>query len=264
MSAATEPVSAPAPKGETPEKKSCTTCGLGIPFAAIWCKECKAPQKADECRVCGAVIPRYAKVCNTCKSYQDWRRRIPGDQVALALLVAILSLLSTLLPQVIKFVNLRSRTSGFYLSSDIDEPASKSKERSVMSIRLTNEGGRPARVEHVRIDFGTKELAQIRDFPILNRGNMVVPAGDKSDLKVFVHGLSNTPTTKLDIEKLATALCTAKTTIYVTVRERSRLFGTLEPEKEIDPIEVPKNAARDWVLERVPATGTGFKKENCP
>jgi ribosomal protein L40E len=248
----------------TPQKKSCNTCGLDIPLSAVWCKECRAPQKAETCRICGAVIPEHAKVCNTCKSYQDWRHRIPGDQVALALIVAILSLLGTLLPQVIKFANLRSRTAGFFLSTEIDEPASKSKERSVMTVRLTNQGGRPSQVESARIDFGTSGLAAIEDFPVLNRGSMTVPAEDKSDLKLFVHEFKSPPVTKAEIEKLASALCSAKTVVHIKVRERSRLFGTLEPERDIEPVKLPTNAARDWILERVTITGSGFVKEDCP
>jgi RNA polymerase subunit RPABC4/transcription elongation factor Spt4 len=49
-----------------------------------------------KCPDCQQVVPDGAKVCLSCKAYQDWRRFVPIGQTNLALIVAALSILTTL------------------------------------------------------------------------------------------------------------------------------------------------------------------------
>jgi hypothetical protein len=49
-----------------------------------------------KCPDCQQVVPNGARVCLSCKAYQDWRRYVPIGQTNLALIVAALSILTTL------------------------------------------------------------------------------------------------------------------------------------------------------------------------
>jgi len=250
MSTAIEPAGGASPTAVPPPKKTkpCKGCGNDIPIAATLCKDCKTPQDEKPCRSCGTPISAGATVCNACKGFQDWRRRIPGDQVVLALLVALLSVLSTLLPQVVKFLNLPSRTTGFFIDSAYHP---FSKDHSMLTVRLMNEGGRPSQVEGARIDFGVQGLEPVRELEIVDRRGLVVPPHDKSDIQFFVYDLQHPPATQGEVDRVTNALCTATTNIYVSVRERSRVFGTMQPAGELDPIQIPARVARDWVVERL-------------
>lgn len=261
MSAVIEPGGSAVPKAvpPAPETKVCKGCGNGIPIAATLCKDCKTPQYEKPCRTCGALIPLSATVCNACKGFQDWRRRVPGDQVVLALLVALLSVLSTLLPQLMKFINLPSRTTGFFVESALP---SFSQDHSMLTVRLMNEGGRPSEVESARIDFGVQGLEPVPELEIVDRRRMIVPPRGKSDVNFFIYDLPHSPATQKDVDRVANLLCTATVNIYVSVRERSRVFGTRQPAKEIDAIQIPARIAHDWVVERL-TTPSPTTKE-CP
>ncbi|HEX6160093.1 MAG TPA: hypothetical protein VF111_08005 [Thermoanaerobaculia bacterium] len=214
-------------------------------------------------------MPLKALVCGSCKGYQDWRRRIPGDQITLALMVAIFSLVGSLVPLLIEFINLPSQTSGFFLGMAFD-PLTKSDERSVLTVRLTNEGGRAALATGGRIAFDLPELASI-DLEIVNRNGSVVPPEGSTDVNLFVHGLKlampaaerTQEELNSDKEKLAQRLCTATAHLFVGIRERTRIAGTLLPAQELEPIPVPIFTARTWVLERVVGV-LDPEKEICP
>jgi hypothetical protein len=49
-----------------------------------------------KCNECRQPVPNGAKICPSCRSYLDWRRYIAVGQTNLALLVAILSVLTTM------------------------------------------------------------------------------------------------------------------------------------------------------------------------
>jgi hypothetical protein len=254
----TSPGDAVSTEVPPPCVKECDVCGSEIAISARWCKECEAPQKGHACRNCGAVIPIGATVCKSCDAFQDWRRSIPGDQVTLALLVAVFTALGALAPYVIKFINLPSKTSGLMLKMD---PNPDVTGRSFMVVRLTNDGGRPAKVERARIEIPIGDSKRSIDFDIKNRESMVVAAGSTSDVNLFATEIPDAPSGLKEVQALAAALCKAKVNIYVGMRERSRVFGTLMPEKEIEAIEVPSTTARDWVFERIIVDG--FEKRDC-
>lgn len=60
------------------------------------------PSEADvadvTCRQCRCEIPAGAKLCSHCSSYQDWRGYLPISSTVLALLVALISVVSATLP----------------------------------------------------------------------------------------------------------------------------------------------------------------------
>lgn len=53
------------------------------------------------CRQCRRGMPAGAKLCSHCSSYQDWRGYLPISSTVLALLVALISVVSATLPAAI-------------------------------------------------------------------------------------------------------------------------------------------------------------------
>ncbi|MBZ9683240.1 hypothetical protein LB531_21520 [Mesorhizobium sp. CO1-1-2] len=63
-------------------------------------------QRMMNCEQCRLAIPEGASVCTHCQSYQDWRRWFSVSSTVLALLTALISVLSFAVPS---FVNLLHR-----------------------------------------------------------------------------------------------------------------------------------------------------------
>jgi hypothetical protein len=245
----------------------CVVCGEQIADTAARCKHCKASQTSLACRLCGAFLAKGARYCNECKTYQGWRSAIPGNALVLSLIASVLSLIGLLAPQVLKFLDLRSKTSGYFLDTRIDKPASGSEDDSVILVTVTNEGLRPARVEHASLNFGTPRILDA-DLEILNRDALVIPPKDSRDLKLYADALLIVGWPAADAKKavldqakadLGKALCEAKVTLSVTVVERNRL-GNLEPERDIGPLPFVRGTARKWVFERIGGDDPG----DCP
>jgi predicted nucleic acid-binding Zn ribbon protein len=246
--------------------KLCRICGKDIPASAIKCTECDSPLYGLNCVVCGAPMPTKATRCSQCDGFQDWRRRIPGDQVTLALLVSILSITGLLAPQVLHFINLRSRTSGFFL--DVDQV--KADRRHFITVRLTNEGGRSAQVEMAHIDFRrTHGISRVKgtDLDIANRSAMIVPATATVDLKLYTDDLTfvgepSGPAEANDAynKDVAKELCSTDVLLTINVRERDR-FNRLGKPNSVT-MAMTRDAAESWVLER--ATGKIPEDTSCP
>lgn len=254
------PLSGPAAVLHT---RLCLACGMDIPSAATRCKTCKAPQQAKPCRVCGAYIDRQARFCVDCKSYQDFRRSIPANALVLSLVASILSLTGLLAPQFLKFLDLRSKTSGFYLETRIDGAASGSDQDSVIFVTIENDGLRPASVERASLDLGTPRIS-VTELEILNREAMTIPPRSSRQLKLFAESLAitdwpaNEPREVMMAAKakLGQDLCTANPTLSVFVVEHGRL-GNREQARNIGPLPFVKRAARKWVFERAEGDDPG-------
>jgi predicted nucleic acid-binding Zn ribbon protein len=256
-----EPYSGPAAVPPSSSLKPCDVCGKDIQRSALKCTECESAQGGTDCLICGARIPRHALRCSQCDSFQDWRRHIPGNQVTLALLVSILSVLSTLSPQILRFINLRSETAGFFLDVEKQNP-NTSTARHYIRVRLRNEGGRPAQVEKATasIEFRRKQKdspsrVKSTELDIINRGAMIIPASSVSDLLLYVDDLTfdgapNNPAKNDDYKAgISKELCSTNAFVVVNIRERSR-FNSLGAAKPVE-MEMTKSAAQSWVQERL-------------
>lgn len=81
----------------------------------------KPPQTEKPCQVCREPIPYDAGFCNNCKSYQDWRRYIPGSQVPLALLTALIAIITPAITAVSWLRHYQSNTSAVFVSAGPDK-----------------------------------------------------------------------------------------------------------------------------------------------
>jgi predicted nucleic acid-binding Zn ribbon protein len=258
----------------TPEKP-CPICGKQIPNSAIKCILCDSPLGGPACVTCGAPIPLKAKRCWQCDSFQDWRKRIPGDNVTLALLLSILSIIGILAPEILHFINLRSRTSGFFL--DADHENKKYAGQHFITVRLTNDGGRSAQVEEdrgaARIDFKRTVSDRSRvlgaDLDIVNRGAMIIRAGRTVDLALNADNLTfvgapadDAPSIQKDNyrHQIAQDLCTTDAVLTINIRGRDR-FNRLEKARPVT-MAMTRDKMNAWVLERTIGNPQG--EINCP
>lgn len=189
--------------------------------------------------------------------------------MTLALTTSVLSLIGLLAPQALKFVNLHSRTSGFF--RDVD--SKQREDRHLITVTLTNEGGRSAEVQSARIDFkrsdGRPSSLASADLDIQNRSAMIVRPSATVDLALWAENVmaAGTPpvtaasSVKDDFKlKLAEELCNTDAVVNITVRERSR-FNILEPPTPI-PMPLTRDGLQVWVLERT--TGKPPINVGCP
>src|SRR5215831_17577779 len=79
------------------------------------------PETLSRCSSCQEPIHPKAKLCKTCKSYQDWRRHFSFSVVVLSLLVALISVISAVGPQIISWLpplGSQLEVKQFYYSTD--------------------------------------------------------------------------------------------------------------------------------------------------
>jgi hypothetical protein len=62
-------------------------------------------QEMAHCQQCRLAIPDTAQICTHCQSYQDWRRWFSVSSTVLALLTALISVLSFALPNFIQLLH---------------------------------------------------------------------------------------------------------------------------------------------------------------
>ena len=135
-----------------------------------------------KCRDCQQVVPNGAKVCLSCKAYQDWRRYLPIGQTNLALIVAALSILTTLLSVVlplmhpsdadlkIMFVSEYASNASFFVRNNGRSGGSIAVTHFVFIFEIPN--GRqgtqlPLRCEPVLIRAGTEDRVSATTSPDL-------------------------------------------------------------------------------------------------
>src|SRR5436853_1393453 len=73
------------------------------------------------CVECRQSVPAGARICPSCKSYQDWRRFVAIGQTNLALVLAILSVLTTLTALGVPLFQARGLDVGIVYESMSDE-----------------------------------------------------------------------------------------------------------------------------------------------
>jgi RNA polymerase subunit RPABC4/transcription elongation factor Spt4 len=78
-----------------------------------------ANRRNPKCRQCRHPIPISAKICSTCKSYQDWRGSLPITSTALAVLTAMISVVSLAVPSFINAFH-RPRSNAYLTMPSFD------------------------------------------------------------------------------------------------------------------------------------------------
>jgi hypothetical protein len=225
------------------DTRRCSVCREPVPSEAWQCNACKSLQSLlyKDCKVCRARIPEDAGRCNTCTSLQDWRRHLPFSQTVLALLVALLAVLSTALPHILNLFNRHSDTSFVVIASS----------RQNIALSIANTGRSASVLQRFDLEFGSLPLAPVAlrvDPKDREQGNTYVAPGKTTMLRLFADGITRTGGhTKDQIGRLLTSA--ALVTVTVSIKE-SGDPGT-GPWTEVTQ-KVPASFVREFVLEAIP------------
>jgi hypothetical protein len=164
-------------------------------------------------------MPEAVRRCRECKAFQDVRRFIPGSEVVLALLVALISVLSAAVPLAYRAWNYRSDTTVYLLGAADSEKAGG----PVVMVAVTNDGLRPAVVqEAIKLSWETPPIPLMTStLRILNPQSRIVLPGQTSVLELTGAGVGvigkPTPT---DVEQ---ALLTGNAIVTLGIDQTSRL-----------------------------------------
>jgi hypothetical protein len=182
----------------------CLLCRDDIQDGATICKTCKSPQQYKLCRVCRRAIPKTAKYCNECKSYQArWLRHLPASQPTLALLVALVTVISPAVTAVLWFRNYDSHTSPI-----LSGPPNNNR----FPVTLWNTGGQPSGVSRCWIEYQPDNV----ETPLTVMNNSVIAAHGQTTIQLVVPDPTVRPSEK------------ATARLWIQVQESNRMGDPIE------------------------------------
>jgi predicted nucleic acid-binding Zn ribbon protein len=134
------------------------------------------------CRVCANAIPTQASYCTHCQSYQNWRRHLQFGQTTLSLLVALVAVLSTLVPSAMQLIN---RPNSRLIASGLSSNAGQ------LNLTFSNLGDRAGVIDGVVLSYEpatpqTSRSGQLSPVVFEAPENPVVAAGEVRKLAMSV------------------------------------------------------------------------------
>jgi hypothetical protein len=230
----------------------CRNCGQGVPRDARRCNGCKAFLTGPECWSCGAPVPMKAR-CGVCNSVQGAIRRwFPDSQIALALLVSLISVLGATLPRIAGAWSYGSETRVRLIGTEKVKQQENGIEVETNAIRIaaSNSGtGYAAVVRKAEISFDAALEIEPAELDVANPEDTLVLAEKTSIVKwVRGEGLSRARKSKTRDEILR-LLPEKNVTVTVWVEE-TRPFRKPRLEKRTD--SVPGAQLYDFINEHTP------------
>jgi hypothetical protein len=189
------------------------------------------------CTQCRAIIPSDARICNECKSFQDWRGYLSVSSTMLALLVALVSVVTTAAPVIVRELTpLRSHVVAGSPVWNITENVSQ------LSVIVTNVGTLPAALSQGVIDSANVSDSVRIESALVNPADSYLPsgAGKMTTFNLSVYG------SPADSIKSAHALEIAEPVEEHRRRDLYTAFLELiviqsDNEKEIVPVSLSNN-----------------------
>jgi hypothetical protein len=124
-----------------------------------------------QCRICKSEMNQGAVFCLHCKSYQNWRRYLNLSSSVLALLVALVSVLSATLPQIIQSLEQQNSI----LQCSLVE-----SDNAAFIVLVVNQGNRRAVISKTTLLLDTNEAFRLA----INDSSRIVAAGEVRDLVI--------------------------------------------------------------------------------
>jgi len=160
----------------------CGACGLTMPRDAKICPSCKELREGVSCKDCGTTIDPGARRCSECESWQSgWRRLISGSEVALALILSIISVVAALARPVLDYISNRSNTYIRVVGDYSLKLPDATLPEETIQVLVTNTGQRDSVIKSAKIAFdppidatGTVEL--------MNSGDIVIEPGKHNNI----------------------------------------------------------------------------------
>lgn len=191
----------------TANHRLCTMCGNFLQYDAMVCDSCKTPQFKKQCVSCGYFIPFRAVQCKECKSYQGWRKHFGLSTTVLALLVALISVLTPLLRAAIEFATRHSETSIAFQGETIDE----------IRISAMNTGRSPSLLRSYQLVSGDHDVLQDARLELVaespERPANVVPPNAGITVRLRVNGMTTSLSPAELREKLNALVMTVQTEV---------------------------------------------------
>jgi hypothetical protein len=237
--------SGPTPVPPPVNTKACVICAARIHIDAMKCTTCDCWQVGKACLVCGTWIAKSAARCGECKSFQNWRRVIPGNEVVLALLVSLFSVLSTAIPAILYVLRLPSNTTAIVLDPEFDRNIAQTKR--VLIVRAFNGGGSSSIVRGAKLDLSKVRAATV-ELANQTPRQSEVPAFKQTDVKFFAQVIR--PAAGATAGTVAHLLCSQPVSLLLYVDEQTR-FGRFVPRTEPLRVSVAGRRIRPWVLDKM-------------
>lgn len=133
-----------------------------------------SPPDSTICRTCREEIKPGARKCVRCDSYQDWRRFLSMSSSVLALLIALISVLTVAVPIIVVAVHPNK--------SDLVVAVQDVSSARTFRLFVSNQGNRPAALGRARFVGTTHSLGNAAGrftFPLnlVGGSSQIVPAG---------------------------------------------------------------------------------------
>jgi hypothetical protein len=138
-----------------------------------------------ECRECAEWIPEKASLCSTCKSYQNWKRFISLPTTSIALLTALISVLTVSIPQLVDYLR------GGYSTTAVSYDGIIAGKFPMFTI--SNGGNRPSTIEPPKFGFvwPDKQIWYELNFGTNNEiGELSIPPSQTKQLVVSMSDVS--------------------------------------------------------------------------
>ena len=146
----------------------------------------RTPAATSTCPLCASEMPAEARKCAKCGAYADWRRRLPGTEVVLALITSILAIITVALPYCMKMATWNASTSIYVAGTrDYGDPP-----QPVIVVRAVNSGHLDAIVRDGNISFATNVAIQGATLKIANSENIVLRTDTPSEIYLAIDGLA--------------------------------------------------------------------------
>ena len=231
----------------------CGYCGQAIPPDAHRCNGCKAFMSGASCWSCSAPVPDGAR-CGVCNAAQGKIRRwFPDSQVALALLVSLISVLTATVPRILEAWNYGSDTRVRLIGIETIKQTENGIEVETNAIRIaaSNSGkGYAAIVRKASIAFDEALEIEPADLDIANPEDTLVLAEKSNVAKlVLTGGLKRTAAKTKTRAEILELLRDHNVTVTVWVEETRPFRG---PRLETRTDSVPGEQLREFIAEHTP------------
>jgi len=140
--------------------------------------ETRQTEEFTPCPICRKPIPNGARKCTECDSYIDWRRFLGVGQTTLALLIALVSVISATVPRFYE-----------WLSADYSELHAETRQvfREKLELFISNRGNQGGRLVSVSLGATTRSGKRIDPLTLEVSHDGQVPPKASTVMHLTVH-----------------------------------------------------------------------------
>jgi predicted nucleic acid-binding Zn ribbon protein len=122
------------------------------------------------CPVCAHPMPAGARKCTECDEWQTFRRFVPASQTGLALVLALISIISIVGPPFVRWMWPDSETHVYIVSGELKS----------LQAAISNTGRRPAILRSYRVSFDLPDFPSETEMGVVAGKSVLMP--DEHDI----------------------------------------------------------------------------------